>query len=258
MYLWALLMCYCFGNLFGGVSIPKQQGKSISDRTSMGPQSILEVLTTVPVFIFSFTCHQNMFPVANEIQDPSVKRLGFVAGSAVLTAVALYGACIVFGYSVLGSDIDSNFLLGLPRSTSVEIGGGLMAISNALSFPLQSHPCRRSLTVLISSCMGVTYEYPQKGERLLRRLLTTLILLGTVAVATVVNDLGIVFEIVGTVGSNTICYIMPAYLYIQTFRGKPDTSRFKMNLAMVQLCIGLIVLPTCLFSIFYKAFRGSK
>jgi len=194
-----------------------------------------------------------MFPVANEITDPSVRRLSAVASSAVLTAMVAYGACIVFGYAVFGREIKENYLLALPQSAPVNLGSILMSLCNGLSLPLQSHPCRRSLTVLVSSCMGVTYEYPQVGERWLRRLLTTIILVGTLGVATVVNDLGIVFEIVGTVGSNTICYIMPAYLYIQTFRGKQGTSSLKLRLAYLQLCIGCLVLPTCLFSIFYKA-----
>merc|ERR1719331_3785839 len=103
-------MVYCFGNLIAGVEIPHQTG-SVAKRTSVGPPHAIEVLTTLPVFIFSFTCHQNLFPVANEIQDPSVRRLGLVSGSAVLTAVFLYGVCIVLGYSVFGHDIKQNFLL---------------------------------------------------------------------------------------------------------------------------------------------------
>merc|ERR1711988_1122504 len=102
------------------------------------------------------------------------------------------------------------------------------------------HPCRRSMIVLLKSCTGVSYEYPQVGERWLRRFLTTLILVGAIGVATAVDDLGIVFEIVGTVGSNTICYIMPAYLYVQTFRGKSEGSRLTLRLAVIQLCVGLI------------------
>merc|ERR1712100_626382 len=110
-----------------------------------------------------------------------------------------------------------------------------------------------SLTVLLGSIAGKTFEYPTKSERWLRRGLTTFILAGTVTIATLVDDLGIVFEIVGTVGSNTICYIMPAFLYIKTFRGKPHSSSWKMSLALIQLCVGLAVLPTCLFAIFYDA-----
>merc|ERR1719353_2592672 len=153
-------MFYCFGNLFAGISIPNHEGDSIGERTSAGPASAVDVLTTLPVFIFSFTCHQNMFPVANEIKEPSVRRLSFVATSAVATAVSLYGACIVLGYAVFGSGTKDDFLLALPQTGVVRTGGILMAVSNALSFPLQSHPCRRSLTVLIGSC-GISYEYPQ-------------------------------------------------------------------------------------------------
>lgn len=256
LYVWVLLMVCCVGNLFFKMPLEHQQGMTIVDRTAVAPRNVVEVFTTIPVFIFSFTCHQNLFPIANEIKDPSSRRIGCVAMSAVLTAVALYGACIVFGYSTFGSTIQQNFLLGLPQGTLVSIGGLLMATSNALSFPLQSHPCRRSLIVLLNSCTGKPYEYPQVGERLMRRLLTAVILAGAVCTATVVNDLGIVFEIVGTVGSNTICYIMPALLYIHTFRGKVSASGLTLRLAVLQLCVGLLVLPTCLFSIFYKAFQA--
>merc|ERR1719217_1489490 len=156
----------------------------------MTPPSILEVLTTLPIFIFSFTCHQNMFPVANEITNPSVRRLTAVASSAVMTAVTLYAACIVFGYSVFGHHIKQNYLLALPQSIPVNLGSILMSLCNGLSLPLQTHPCRRSLTVLVNSCMGTSYEYPQVGERWLRRVLTSIILGGVLVVASLVDDLG--------------------------------------------------------------------
>jgi amino acid permease len=268
MYVWILLLSYSIGNLCGSVSVYKQEGSSMGERTSFGPIGVIDILTTVPVFIFSFTCHQNMFPVANEIQDPSTKKLGYVASSAILTAVGAYSTVMFFGYAVFGRSIKENYLQAmLPHEpdapsplfivkTGVIGGDILMSVSNALSFPLQSHPCRRSLTVLLSSCLGSTYEYPQVGERWMRRVLTTLILVGTITVATFVDDLGIVFSIVGTVGSNTICYIMPGFLYIQTFRGKPGTSQLVLRLATAQFIIGCFVLPTCLFSIFYKAGHG--
>eukprot|EP00929_Paragymnodinium_shiwhaense_P025405 TRINITY_DN1536_c0_g1_i1.p1 TRINITY_DN1536_c0_g1~~TRINITY_DN1536_c0_g1_i1.p1 ORF type:complete len:468 (-),score=79.23 TRINITY_DN1536_c0_g1_i1:151-1554(-) len=247
-YVWILFMYYCIGSATGLVTIENVTGKDMP--TSVGPASVIDVLTTIPVYIFAFTCHQNMFPVANEIQEPSTRKLGWVATAAVATAVAMYGVCAAFGYAVFGSTISNNFLTCLPDNPAVHTGRLLMAFSNVLSYPLQTHPCRRSLSVLVGTCTGVHYEYPQKGERMMRRTLTGVICLGTGLVAIVVDDLGAVFEIIGAVGSNTICYIMPAYLYIRTF-GRGQSSPVLM-LARLQLCIGIMVLPTCLFSIFWK------
>lgn len=250
-YVWCLFMVKSF------VKATDSGDASDDVTTSMGPVGAINVLSTVPVYIFAFTCHQNMFPITNEIKDPSPRKLGGVATAAVSTALALYVAAATLGYAVYGSTVKENFLLALPDGPLVTAGRFFMAISNVLSFPLQCHPCRRSLTVLIGRVTGESYEYPEKGERMLRRYLTCAICIGTVIVATFVDDMGMVFSIIGTVGSNTICLIMPAYLYIKTFESNESSSVIMISMAKLQLLIGLIVLPSGLFSIFWKAIHGS-
>lgn len=258
VYVWILLVSYGAGNLFGSLTIPGQVGNTVLERTSMFPPgSIIDIITTIPVFIFSFTCHQNMFPIANEITEPSVDRLTSVALASVSTGVGIYGSCIIFGYAAFGADIDSNFLEALPPSVYVTAGKVFFAIASALSFPLQTHPCRRSLSVLLKTALKKTFEYPQRGERLMRRGLTFLILIAIMTFATIVDDLGLIFELVGAIGSNTMCYIMPTYLYIKTFWGKPHASWLMMRLALLQFTFGILLIPACLFSIFYKRLNAS-
>merc|ERR1712232_1398801 len=121
-----------------------------------------------------------------------------------------------------------------------------MAINCVLTFPLQLHPCRRSLMIFIQTMRNEDFTY--RGEKLVRRALTLAILLGAVGIGLLVNDLGIVFSIVGTVGSNTICIIMPAYLYLRVFRGR-EGRQLSKALAWVLLLCGCAILPLCLMAI---------
>jgi amino acid permease len=221
-------------------------GEIPGNGTSMWPVSFVDILTTIPVFIFSFTCHQNLFSIANEIVDPTVERLTTVAGSAIGTAGAMYMTCMVCGYGTFGRlGIEDNFLMSLPPNWVVRIGKCFMAVAAALSYPLQLHPCRKSMIVVIKRILARVcqdteyYEYPQAGERVLRRIFTTVIIAGTTVIATFLDKLGPTFQVVGVVGSNTVCLIMPAYLFIQTFRGKPGVSPLKLAGAYAQFILGL-------------------
>ena len=60
------------------------------------------------------------------------------------------------------------------------------------------------------------------GEKGFRRVVTSWVLIGTIVLAMWLKSLGDTFEIVGAVGSNTICLIMPGINYCLLFWTRKD------------------------------------
>lgn len=77
--------------------------------------SLSDIARLAPVFVFAFTCHQNIFSIHNEIFDNSLQRVGFVVGSSIsrfayfnLSAVGVYSLIGVVGYASFGSAVSDN------------------------------------------------------------------------------------------------------------------------------------------------------
>ena len=66
------------------------------------------------VFIFAYTCQMNIFPVVNELKNPTMKRFNVVTNSAIFTACSLYIVVAACGYAIYGSEINADVLVSFP------------------------------------------------------------------------------------------------------------------------------------------------
>jgi amino acid permease len=228
---------------------PDQEG----DHNVLPPSTLTtaRIFKLFPVFIFSFTCHQNAFLVANELQNRTLPRMGTVMANSIGFSILCYLLVIFSGYTTFGTATSNNFLDNLAAGFTGEqkramkvfvlVGQVLLAVSVALSYPLQLFPCRRSLQVLYEAALGV--ELGRAGEKGFRRVVTSWVLVGTIVLAMWLKSLGDTFEIVGAVGSNTICLIMPGINYCILFWTRKDRWWF---LALSQAVLGLFVMGSSL------------
>ena len=122
--------------------------------------SIPRTVSKLPIFIFSFTCHQNIFPVVNEIQDRSQTRLNAVIFLAIGFALLLFSTVALEGYFTFGSNVMGDILLNYPETAIVTILRICIAIMVALSYPLQLDPSRRCITSLIK----VVQQWRRRGQ----------------------------------------------------------------------------------------------
>jgi amino acid permease len=67
-------------------------------------------LSTLPVVVFAYTCHQNMFSIINEIEDDSPSSLVRVIGSSIGSAATIYVVVAVTGYITFGNDVVGNIV----------------------------------------------------------------------------------------------------------------------------------------------------
>ncbi|CDK27835.1 unnamed protein product [Kuraishia capsulata CBS 1993] len=108
------------------------------------PKGIISMLSCFPIFVFSYTCHQNMFSLVNELKDKSASNINKVIQTGIGSAMVLYILVGVTGYSTFGDNVGGNIIVMYPHSVSSTIGRIAIVILVTLSYPLQCHPCRAS------------------------------------------------------------------------------------------------------------------
>eukprot|EP01068_Selenidium_serpulae_P002911 Selendium_serpulae@DN2758_c0_g1_i2.p1 len=224
-------------------AVLKCQATDIMSNVSLMPQGTLpEIASTIPVFIFAFTCHQNAFSVASELKGRTMHRLVISLSSAVVLSLTLYFITALAGYIQFGHCVGADVLNSYDSSLMVvRIGKILVAVSVIFSFPLQCHPFRNSFAVV---CCG-NRELSEEQDRKMYRISTTVFFAATTCVALAVRNLGILFELVGVICSNTLCYIAPSILYIKMF-SSPEERNVTWFCSWALLGLGLVVLPVCL------------
>jgi amino acid permease len=157
-----------------------------------------------PLFVFSFTCHQNIFSIHNELPDNSLPRVKSVIKSCISIAVCVYLTVASIGYMSFGNvEWKDNIVLMYPPGPVITIAQFAIGLLVLLSYPLQVHPCRASLDKVIGA------SNPRKEGSIWEIGMTLGIILSGWVVAVTVNDLSVVLALVGATGSTTICYILP-------------------------------------------------
>jgi len=226
--------------------------------TSVWPTgSFLAIMAKIPIFIFTFTCHQNMFLVGEDMKDRTRKKLDTVALLAELAGCLLFLPALIGPYLTYGSSVKANFLESMDSnpniSTDVAVlcGGLALAIAEISAYPLQLFPCRKSTMVLVMRGQEVSVA----SEKRLRRIFTSVILAATTLISIFVDDLGITLSLVGIVGSNTICFITPAFLYCKAFDKAKKPLKWHISAAV--FFVSTMLLPVCLAAIIYTAVSKS-
>eukprot|EP01094_Clydonella_sp_ATCC50884_P008936 TRINITY_DN18477_c0_g1_i1.p1 TRINITY_DN18477_c0_g1~~TRINITY_DN18477_c0_g1_i1.p1 ORF type:complete len:478 (-),score=136.09 TRINITY_DN18477_c0_g1_i1:172-1605(-) len=220
------------------------------------------IFEVFPIFVFGYTCHQNLLPIFNELRDPVPSRMGRVIAFSVSTCTTVYLAVGILGYLTYGEYVTSNIINDYPDDVIVSFGRVAITALVIFSYPLQSFPLRSSLDKMVGELMVLWQRYV-RGEpdadsfRLnhatLRYVLESLFVCATTyTVAMLFDDLGVVFGLVGATGSTTICYILPGLFYFGSKRGEPWDSLTALSLVMV--CIGFTIMIVSVTFILIEAF----
>ena len=212
------------------------------------PQSHdLNVLNTLPIFVFAYTCHHNMFSIINEQRSSRFEHVMKIPLIAISLALILYIAIGCAGYLTFGDNIIGNIIMLYPQAVSSTIGRIAIVLLVMLAFPLQCHPARASIhqilqhfaeeNVSISATLAneptvatessplirdssldlnevieeesfyQPKETPLRGKSFI--VITCSILVASYLVAISVSSLARVLAIVGATGSTSISFILP-------------------------------------------------
>ncbi|KAI1421800.1 transmembrane amino acid transporter [Xylaria sp. FL1777] len=196
----------------------------------------VEALASLPVVIFAYTCHQNMFSILNEIKDNSPKSVLGVISSSIGSAAGVYVLVSITGYLSFGNDITGNIVSMYPPSIASTIAKAAIVILVTFSVPLQVHPCRASVDAVLkwrpNAITGTQGRTSSPNSRLLLptatrsdhgpsapmselrfAILTTILLVLAYTVALTVTSLERVLAYVGSTGSTAISFILPGLFY---------------------------------------------
>jgi amino acid permease len=204
-------------------------------------------LSSFPVIVFAYTCHQNMFSILNEISNNSHFRTTLVVAASIGTAASIYILVAITGYLSFGNEVGGNIVAQYAPSVSATIGRAAIVVLVMFSYPLQVHPCRASLDAVLkwrpnksfasrfkssasatpSSSASVTESSPPRDIPLLPTgkkrntemsetrfaAITTVIIILSYLVAMTVSSLEAVLAYVGSTGSTSISFILPGLFY---------------------------------------------
>jgi amino acid permease len=207
----------------------------------VGWASPIAALSSFPVIVFAYTCHQNMFSILNEISNNSHFRTTAVVFSSIGIAAFLYILVAITGYLSFGNELGGNIVAQYAPSVSATIGRAAIVVLVMFSYPLQVHPCRASVDAVLkwrpksskqkftqsatpsSSSSPPSPDYgsrPQAGKTRVTELsetrfaaITTGIIILSYIVAMTVSSLEAVLAYVGSTGSTSISFILPGLFY---------------------------------------------
>ncbi|ORY95058.1 transmembrane amino acid transporter protein-domain-containing protein [Syncephalastrum racemosum] len=200
----------------------------------------------LPVFVFAFTCHQNIFSVYNELRDNSQQQVNKVIGYSIGSSAIIYEAIAILGYLSFGKNVLGNIILEYPPSLFVACGRLAIVILVVFSYPLQAHPCRASLDKILAwrspEARGLKVPPPPSAFKYFA--MTTVILIGSYLLAITVSKLDLVLAFVGSTGSTTISFILPGLFYYKIHENDPW---HRGKIAAVALAVyGFLVMGVCL------------
>lgn len=207
-----------------------------------------DTMSTLTVFIFGYTCHQNIFAIANEIRQPSTPRIDRVILVAVTIALLVYLVVAVSGFATFGSDVESDILENYDVGPVVTLARFFVAMLVCFSYPLQCHPSRMCLMSLVTTL--AEKHFPERNTanfgKFVHRCITLCFLVLSYLIALTVTDLGKVLAVVGATGSTTVSYVIPGLCYYLIFK----EPHLKRTLACGQFVTGLCIMPLALYAIF--------
>lgn len=211
----------------------------------------VDVLRSLPIIIFAYTCAQNILPVYNELENSTVERAALVTRVSMGASAVVYLLVATAGYLTLGSKASDNIIAMYPDSSFFVCLGKVAVIALTLtSYPVQLYPCRASFLNLLevhfpaTSLLAPTTEVLDTdgllADPLLHRevndrrwvVVTVFLMLLGMLTSITINDLSTVLGFVGAVGCTIVSFILPALLYFRMFHEDTQTRTHKLALAL--------------------------
>lgn len=207
----------------------------------------IQALSSFPIMVFAYTCHQNMFSILNEMKNNSPRSTTTVVTGSIGTAAFIYLLVAITGYLSFGDNTNGNIISMYQPSVASTIGRAAIVILVMFSYPLQCHPCRASIdnilkwrpvksthTLLGSSSpsLSPTKASGSKDAEMsdIRfALITSVVIIASYCVAMSVSSLERVLAYVGSTGSTSISFILPGLFYWKISDPDADNIMYKVD-----------------------------
>ena len=203
-------------------------------------------LKVFPIFVFAFTCQQNIFSIVNELKVPTPTRVNSVILASIGSSYCLYVIIAMCGYFTFGNKVKSDLLLNFPMNRISSFARVCVSLTVLFHYPLQLNPARKSILSIIRSIDNEEVLQPSLYFRKYF-IVTFVFLILSYVVALSTKDLGVMMSLVGGTASTIVSYILPGAFYcILHYR----SNSYYFYAAFLMLIIGLIIIPLCIISQF--------
>ncbi|CAG8453781.1 6244_t:CDS:2, partial [Scutellospora calospora] len=198
-------------------------------------------LTHLPIFVFSFTCHQNVFSIYNELRDNNQSRINTVINGSIGTSSIIYQIIGILGYLSFGDDVLPNIIAMYNASTIVTIGRAAIVILVVFSYPLQAHPARFCLEKSFFFLQSLSSKSPRPYSEARYIFLTVAILFSSYIISILVSKLDLVLSFVGSTGSTAVSFILPGIFYYKLHEDSSwDTRKILSVFLAVYGCLVMV------------------
>jgi amino acid permease len=232
----------------------------------------MNFFSILPVFVFGFTCHQNIFSIFNELQDNSQTKINSVIKGSIFNGLAVYQAIGALGYITFGNHVKSNILSMYQNSPIITFGRLAVVFLVLFSYPLQVHPCRACVLKIVSGYKAFFGSYAPVGDgdvennsqpsqqispatddsHMLFNIITICIIFFGYLISISVSQLDLVLSFVGSTGSTAISFILPGIFYLKISSQTQTQSKWTTILAKYLVVYGFLVMIFCLTFNFRK------
>jgi amino acid permease len=171
------------------------------------------------IFSDGFACQHAAFVLSGSLHKLTRRRWSIVSASGIGFTCIMFicmGVVGFFGfYDETESDILNNFDAGGFFGRAARF---LLAVSMCLAYPIEAFVCRHVLTQIIyGEAEEENREYLQSDNRQQRQRMTLLVFSITMIPGLILDDLGIILALTGTIGATSMAYIGPGLIYLGVF-----------------------------------------
>lgn len=212
------------------------------------PPGLLTLIQNFGVFVFAFTCHQNMLPIQNEARRNDQRNMLSIISICIFLAFSMY---VIFGslnLAVFGRTIPlpDNIIMAFP-STGIPfvLARFLYAFLVLFSIPLQTFPARNSTSKIIQFYAPF---FSKTHERTIYYVSSTVIFVFCWLLACTGLNLNFLLRLVGSTAGPILCYVLPSLFWFKLEAGTPWGSLKVATLGLLIFgCAALLISTLALF-----------
>ena len=216
--------------------------------TPLWPESFMGSMAKLSIYFFAFSCMQNLFTVVNDIENFTVRRVNAVCVSAVSTGLLVYLIVMIIPFAAFGTMTQTIFLANYnPETLAIQIAFFATVVQVSIGYVLALHPTRQC----ILSLWYREAEPEAAREQRLRFMITGALVVGTLGIALLTDNLDAVTAFTGLIGANTYCFTAPSYMFYLRYKYSKD-HRVMWILSIACLALSAVLYPVCLTAIIYE------
>ncbi|KAK4273762.1 hypothetical protein QN277_017096 [Acacia crassicarpa] len=202
--------------------------------------SVLDIVTTIPVFVTGFGFHPYVHPIRAELREAGDMRVA--VRYSLIICVAIYFATGFFGYLLFGDSIMTDMLVNFDQSSNTHAGRLLndvvrlsYALHLALVFPVINFTLRLNIDELLFSQDDNKPELASNTPRFLG--LTLSLFAFTYALAVAIPNIWYFFQFLGSTTIVSLAFIVPPAIILRDIYGIATTKDRVLAIVVALLAV---------------------